>query len=251
MLAARRASTGFPAATTSPRTRTKQVGSAPPPASVFDATPAWSARAAAANAQPFVSTTAPFADRHDGLAARRSCTRLPRAGATGSSSAFQLPSVGAGRSALKRDELSETETASNGPMTAMPTARPRKPSRAADLVDDVAAHVDVVRRRARRSRRARARSARPSPTRATVLPTTAADVARVSRMPSARRGLPSARGDVEDLVVVDGDALGCALALDHDPGADVGDDVLLDHERADGRAQRDARARSGRGRGCR
>ena len=50
---------------------------------------------------------------------------------------------------------------------------------------------------------------------------------------------PSRGGDVVELVVVDGDALGRALALDRDARTDAREDVLLDHERPHRRPQSD------------
>ena len=47
-------------------------------------------------------------------------------------------------------------------------------------------------------------------------------------MPTAESAPSRVAVDVEHLVVVDRGALGRAVALDHDPRAGVGDDVLLD-----------------------
>src|SRR5580765_5043627 len=110
---------------TSPATRTKHAGSGPPPASVLDETFAWSSRAAARYAQPPVNTTAPLLTGTTALPAP-ALTRLP-APADWISSAFQLPSLGARTEPAKRDVLSPTDAASNGPTTTMPDARPRKP----------------------------------------------------------------------------------------------------------------------------
>ena len=79
----------------------------------------------------------------------------------------------------------------------------------------------------------------PSPTRATVLPTTAAESARVSRMPNARRGALPRLATSRTSLLSTATRSAAPLALDRDPGADVGDDVLLDDPRADGGAQRD------------
>src|ERR1051325_8240447 len=110
---------------TSPVTRTKQAGSGPPPASVFDETFAWSSFAAARYAHPPVNTTAPLLTGATALPAP-ALIRLPTP-ADWISSAFQLPSVGATTVSPKRDVLSPTDAASNGPTTTIPDARPRKP----------------------------------------------------------------------------------------------------------------------------
>src|SRR6266536_2005916 len=109
----------------SPATRAKHVGSAPPPVSVFDATTAWSVRAAAKKPQPFVRTTAPPDTATTALPAPNRIVLLAPADMI--INAFQLPSEGARRSDPKRAELSETEAALKGPETAMPRASPRKP----------------------------------------------------------------------------------------------------------------------------
>ena len=137
-------------------------------------------------------------------------------------SAIHVPCFGA-TAAPKREVLSETEAAAKGPKTAIPAARPRKPS--GGPISSTT--FPVMRTSVNPSTRIPARSATfPScwPTRSTVLPLTVTEAARISP-------IPSRAGDVENLVVVDGDPLGAAVALDQDPRARARDDVLLDHER--------------------
>ena len=106
-------------------------------------------------------------------------------------SANHSPSPGAARPALKRDELSETETASNGPLTRIPAASPRKPS--GRPISSTTLPLTCTSSTASTAIPARTRaSGAPRPTRATVFPATPAEVAFVSRIPTGASWLPSA-----------------------------------------------------------
>ena len=165
----------------------------PPPPSVFDATPACSARAAAAKAQPAVKTTAPPSrpGTEAGAVAGSEDRRPPP---TGSAARSSRPRAG-------RRPLGGVVATPRPPRTARRRRcrRRRRGSRRGGPIscDDVAAHADVVGGQ-HEDPRAQARAAGvATPTRATVLPTTAAGrraqqqdadaASTAARSPSARR----------------------------------------------------------------
>ena len=193
---------------------------------------AWSVRRAARKAQPFVRTTAPPSTCTTALPAPSRMTLLAPADMT--MSAVQVPSDGASRSVPKRAELSDTEAALNGPETTMPTASPRKPPSLCGPT--VSTTLPVTRMSSAATATIPARTGMLVAPSADAGERVAGDGHRLGAQeddPERRVGA-FARCDVEELVVVDGDALGRALPLDRDARAHAREDVLLDHERSHG-----------------